>query len=134
MCIEKIGPIQENAQNAWQELHKVRVKLSENNQITGGMSLYKTNPPSYRAGHSIAAAPKNLPDGMTYIQHNGGKYASFAVTGSYSQLPQATGKVFELVKTLGIQQRDDFYIEDYANDPATTPESELITHILIPTV
>jgi DNA gyrase inhibitor GyrI len=32
-----------------------------------------------------------------------------------------------------IQVRDDFFIENYANDPRTTPEAELITQILIPT-
>jgi DNA gyrase inhibitor GyrI len=32
-----------------------------------------------------------------------------------------------------IQTRDDFNIENYVNDPRTTPESQLITQILIPT-
>ena len=30
--------------------------------------------------------------------------------------------------------RDDYFIENYVNDPRTTPEAELITEILVPTV
>jgi len=33
-----------------------------------------------------------------------------------------------------IQVRDDFNIENYVNDPKTTPEDQLITEILVPTV
>jgi len=49
-------------------------------------------------------------------------------------LPEASGRVFEMVEEKKIQMRDDFCIENYANDPRTTPEEQLITEILIPTV
>ena len=62
----------------------------------------------------------------------GGKYARFVLTGSYSNLGAASGRVFERVKELDLKRRDDFCIESYVNDPKTTPESELVTEILIP--
>ncbi len=99
--IEKIGPFQDTAGQAWQEL---------------------------------AAEPKNLPEKLTYEKFKGGKYSRFVLTGSYSNLPEASGRVFEIVAEKKIQVRDDFYIENYANDPRTTPEDQLVTEILIPTV
>jgi effector-binding domain-containing protein len=39
-----------------------------------------------------------------------------------------------MVSEKKIQVRDDYCIENYVNDPRTTPEPELVTEILIPTV
>jgi hypothetical protein len=41
--------------------------------------------------------------------------------------------VFEIVAEKKIQMRDDYCIENYVNDPQTTPEDQLVTQILIPT-
>jgi hypothetical protein len=50
-------------------------------------------------------------------------------------LPEACGRVFDIVAEKKIQLRDDYGIENYANDPRTTPEDQLmITEILVPTV
>jgi hypothetical protein len=38
-----------------------------------------------------------------------------------------------MVKEQQIPVRDDFYLENYVNDPKTTPEAQLVTEILIPT-
>jgi effector-binding domain-containing protein len=56
------------------------------------------------------------------------------LTGSYSNLPQASGRVFEIVSEKKIKLRDDYCIEHYVNDPRTTPEEQLVTEILIPTI
>jgi effector-binding domain-containing protein len=56
------------------------------------------------------------------------------LTGPYSQLPEASGRVFHIVAEKKIPVRDDFCIENYANDPRTTPEPQLMTAILIPTL
>jgi hypothetical protein len=56
------------------------------------------------------------------------------LTGPYSLLPEACGRVFDIVSEKKIQLRDDYGIENYANDPRTTPEDQLITEILVPTV
>jgi DNA gyrase inhibitor GyrI len=131
--IEKIGPFQDTAPQAWQEMHSLIPAISEHNKITGYMSLYKVEPKIYRAGVSVEAEPKNLPAGMKYFRFKGGKYGRFTLTGPYSNLPEASGRVFQIVADQKIKMRDDFCIENYLNDPRTTPESELITQVLIPT-
>jgi len=62
--IEKTGPFQNTAPQAWQEVHPLAAAISEHNQITGYMSLYKAGPKIYRAGLVLAAEPRNLPAGL----------------------------------------------------------------------
>ena len=131
--LEKIGPFQDIAPQAWQNLHSLVAAISQHYKITGYMSLYKVEPKIYRAGVSLDLEPNNLPAGLQYEKFNGGKYSRFVLTGPYSNLPQASGRVFEIVAEKKIQTRDDYCIENYVNDPRTTPESELVTEILIPT-
>jgi effector-binding domain-containing protein len=131
--VEKIGPFQFTAPQAWQSAHKLTEALTRNNKITGYMSLYKVQPQIYRAGFALAAPPVDLPDGLGYEKFRGGKYSRFVLTGPYSDLPEASGRIFEIVAEKGIRQRDDYCIEYYVNDPRMTPEDKLITEILIPT-
>jgi effector-binding domain-containing protein len=132
--LEKIGPFQNTAPQAWQDLHKLVSGISEHNKITAYLSLYKVQPKIYRAGVSLAAEPVKLPAGLEYAKFQGGKYSKFVLTGSYSNLPQASRRVFEIVAEKKIKVRDDFCIENYVNDPRTTPEEQLVTQILIPTI
>ena len=132
--IEKIGPFQNTAPQAWQELHALVPAISEHNKITGYMSLYKVGLKIYRAGLALVVEPTNLPASLKYEKFKGGKYGRFVLTGSYVNLPEACGRVFEIVTEKKIQMRDDFCIENYTNDPRTTPEDQLVTQILIPTV
>jgi len=132
--LEKTGPFQNTAPAAWQTLHKFVPAISEHHKITGFMSLYKVGPKIYRAGVSVAAEPKNLPENVRYEKFKGGKYSKFVLTGSYANLPEASRRVFEIVAEKKTQMRDDFCIEHYANDPRTTPEDQLVTEILVPTV
>jgi DNA gyrase inhibitor GyrI len=131
--IEKIGPFQNTAAQAWQSLHRLVPGISEHNKIAGYMSLYKVGPKVYRAGVSLTAVPKNLPEGLEYTKFKGGKYSRFVLTGPYSDLPGACGRVFAMVAEKKIQLRDDYNIENYTNDPRSTPEQQLVTEILIPT-
>jgi DNA gyrase inhibitor GyrI len=131
--IEKIGPFKNTAQQAWQELHRLLPQVPKENQIQKYFALYKVPQQIYRAGVSLAAPPKNLPSGLSYELFDGGKYSKFVLTGSWSNLPQASGKVFEMVSQQKIPVRDDFNIEHYLNKPDSTPEDQLITEILIPT-
>jgi effector-binding domain-containing protein len=133
LFLEKIGPFQNTAPQAWQELHKLIPAISEHNKITGYMSLYKMGPNIYRAGVSVASEPKNVPESLKYEKFRGGKYSRFVLTGPYSGLPEASGRVHETVSERKIQLRDDFSIENYVNDPRSTPEDQLITEILVPT-
>jgi effector-binding domain-containing protein len=130
--IEKTGPFQNTAPQAWEELLKLVPQISEHNQVTAYASLYKVGPQIYRAGVGLAAQPKNLPAGLHYSEFPGGKYARFILTGPYDKLPEASGRVFQMVKEQELPVRDDFNIENYVNDPRTTPASDLVTEILIP--
>jgi DNA gyrase inhibitor GyrI len=132
--IEKVGPFQNTAPQAWQQLHQLIPKLAEQSKITGYMSLYKVAPQIYRAGVALAAAPTNdLLEGLAYEKLPGGKYSRFVLTGPYSNLPEACGRVFQIVAESKLPLRDDFNIENYVTDPRTTPEEQLITEILVPT-
>lgn len=131
--VEGIGPFQNTAPQAWQKLHAHLDKLREQYTITGFLSLYKIGPQIYRAGVSLSAPPAELPEGFQYEKFNGGRYARFVLTGSYAQLPEASGRVWKIVSGKGLAGRDDFAIENYVNNPATAPEAELITEILVPT-
>ncbi|QNI36481.1 GyrI-like domain-containing protein [Edaphobacter albus] len=131
--IEKIGPFLNTAAQAWQELHHLEPAISKHNKISGAMALYKIGPKVYRAGFLLAAAPEQLPPDVQSIQFGGGKYSRFVLTGSYSNLPEASGRVWSIVGEKKIPLRDDFTIEHYTNDPKTTPEDKLVTEILIPT-
>ncbi len=98
------------------------------------MSLYKVGPKIYRAGVSLASEPKNLPESMKYEKFHGGKYSRFVLTGPFSNLPEASRRVFEIVSARKIPLRDDYNIENYVTDPRTTPEENYVTEILVPTV
>jgi effector-binding domain-containing protein len=132
--VEKIGPFQANAHEAWQNLHSSVSRIAEHNQITGYMSLYKMGPQIYRAGVALAGSPANLPEGIACMEFNGGKYSRFVLTGPYANLGNATTRVIELITQTKLPLRDDYFIENYVNDPRTTPEEQLITQILVPTV
>jgi effector-binding domain-containing protein len=132
--IEKIGPFQQTAPQAWQELHRLVPGISEDNKITGYLSLYKIWPKIYRAGVALATTPVRLPESVRYEQFQGGKYCRFVLTGPYANLPEASGRVFEIIAEKQMPVRDDYCIENYVNDPRTTPEEQLITEILIPTI
>jgi effector-binding domain-containing protein len=131
--LERIGPFQNTAEQAWQELHKLIPAISEHNQVTGYLSLYKMGPNIYRAGVALAAEPNHLPENVKYEKFRGGKYSRFVLTGPYSGLPEASGRVYETVSRRKIELRDDFSIENYINDPRTTSEDQLVTEILVPT-
>jgi DNA gyrase inhibitor GyrI len=131
--VETVGPFEKNAPKAWQDLHTYVSRIAEHNKITGFISLYKMQPEVYRAGVSLDAAPKSLPQGVGYEEFPGGKYSCFTLTGPYSDIGPATGRVMALVGEGKLAVRDGYFIENYVNDFRTTPEAELITEILVPT-
>jgi predicted transcriptional regulator YdeE len=130
--VEKVGPFMQNAPAAWEGAHKLTPALAEHNRIIGYMSLYKMTTSTYRAGFALEAPPSELPQGLAYEKFAGGRYAKFVLTGPYSQLGPATGRVLEMVKQQGIAARDDWYIENYLNDPRNTPAEDLKTEICVP--
>ena len=131
--VEKHGDFPTIAPQAWQSVHRFVPELSKKNKIVGGLSLYKMGPKMYRAGFALSAAPVDLPDGLAYQNFPGGKYSRFVLTGPYTELPAASGQVWNIVAEKKIPVRDDYAIENYMNDPGSTPPDELITQILVPT-
>jgi DNA gyrase inhibitor GyrI len=131
--VERSGPFAKICPEAWQTAHSFLPLLKEHNQITGYMSLYRMNPNVYRAGFALAAEPVKLPAELKYEKFAGGQYSKFVLTGPYSELGPATGRVWEIVSKNNIMVRPDFAIENYVNDPNVTPEDKLISEILIPT-
>ena len=133
--VGETGSFSETARACWGSFKGNEAAIAS---VTGGFvahfSLYQIEPEMiYRAGASIANPPSEpLPEGVSYMAFSGGKYVQFTMTGCYSQLPVVVGEVFNKVKTDGVSVRADWYIEHYANNPASTPVDELITHILIP--
>ena len=131
--VEKVGPFMSTAGQAWQSAHTFVPELSKNNKITSYMSLYKMGPQVYRAGFGLAAPPVDLPEGLAYEQFDGGAYSRFVLTGPYTDLPAASGRVWNIVAEKELPVRDDYAIENYMNDPNVTPPDQLITQILVPT-
>ena len=130
--LEKVGPFMQTAPQARDQFQKLIPSICEHNNVASYTSLYKGGPQIYRAGVGLAAEPKNLPPGLQCTKFHGGKYGRFTLTGPYTNLPEASGRVFEMVKDQKLPVRDDFNIENYVNDPRTTPMSDLITQILVP--
>ena len=105
--VEKIGPFKDTAQQAWQEVRSFSREIATNNKITGAMSLYKMGPKIYRAGYILSSPPVQLPEGVTYESFAGGKYIRFVLSGSYSNLPEASGRVWGIAAETKVQLRDD---------------------------
>ena len=80
--LEKIGPFQDTAPQAWQEVHKLIPAISEHNKITAYTSLYKVGPKIYRAGVSVEAEPQNLPGGPAIRKIQGRQVQPFCFNGT----------------------------------------------------
>jgi effector-binding domain-containing protein len=133
--VEKAGPFQQTAQTAWGELRAAVPALTTQVTPLTFMSLYKIKPEMiYRAGVGVSSEPKNLPAGLSYQKFSGGKYMRFVLKGSYRQLPEACGRVFEIVEATKIPVSQNWFIENYVKDPMVTPEADLVTEILVPTM
>ena len=132
--VEKTGHFMQTAQACWKELHSHSAEIAKETEISGALSLYQIEPEMvYRAGFSVKSKPSQLPTGLQYEEFAGGKYCKFTLTGTYEQLPEACGRVFEIADETSIAIRDDaWYIENYLNNPETTPVEELKTEIMLP--
>src|SRR6266481_8173964 len=84
--IEKIGPFQNTAPLAWQNLHQLVSGISEHNKITGYLSLYKVQPKIYRAGVSVAAEPVKLPADLRICKIQRRQLQSFCLDGILCKL------------------------------------------------
>jgi effector-binding domain-containing protein len=131
--LETGGPFHTHAPQVWQDFQPLVSRIAEHNQITGFISQYKMGPEVYRAGVTLAAPPQQLPEGLAYLEFAGGNFSRFVLTGSYSHLGAATSRVMQIIAETKLPLRDDWFLENYVNDPKVTPEEELVTEILVPT-
>lgn len=134
LYIEKIGPFQETAKAAWDEIHQALKAPLVGVKKTGAMALFKMSPQMiYRAGFIFNEKPAQIPNGVQYVKFTGGKYSKYTLTGSYMNLGPAWGQTIQNSEKQKIPVRDDFFVENYVNDPATTPEEKLVSELMIPT-
>ena len=132
--VKKEGPFSDTARACWSELHAAIPQNEAMKAATKYFSLYLIKPEMvYLAGVAVESEPETLPDGVEYIHFEGGKYLQFKLVGPYDQLPEAVGRVFQIINSRTTDKfREAYFAEHYANNPATTPPEELITYILIP--
>jgi len=130
--VERRGPFMPNAQQAWMEMHRLLPEVAAGNEIRAFFSLYRMSPPVYRAGVSVAVKPAALPAGLSYELFEGGRYERFTLVGPYTQMAEASGKVWQLAAEQKFALGDGFAIEHYVNNPQTAAAEELITEILLP--
>lgn len=86
----------------------------------------------YEAGVSVGESPAKLPNGLRERRIKSGKYARFLLTGPYSHIWMAFDRIFKTLAEKNVDLRPEFCIENYLNDPRTTPEDQLKTELLIP--
>lgn len=133
LYVEKIGPFMETARLAWEECHKVFSFMKGVSKI-GAIAMFKMNPQMiYRAGFIVDAKPDHILSGIQYVKVEGGKYSKFVLVGSYENLPIAWGNTLKNFESQNLPLRDDFYFENYVNDPIVVPPEQLMTELMVPT-
>lgn len=138
--MEKRGPFAEVAPPLWNELQPMvpRLDQSQVREFLGVSGIDKNRAGEdamiYQAGVGLASEPKKLPAGLQHRVIPSGKYARFVLTGPYTQIWQAFDRVFKTLAEKKVELRAEFCIENYLNDPRTTPEEALLTEILVPVV
>lgn len=136
--LEKRGPFPETAPPLWNEVQPLIPQLPQGKvrEFLGVSGIDKSQPGEeamiYQAGVSLADEPAKLPGGLRHRAIPKGNYAKFVLTGPYSDLWTAFDRVFKTLAERKVGLRPEFCIENYVNDPRTTPEAELKTEILVP--
>ncbi len=136
--LEKRGPFAEVAPPLWDVLNAILQRLDQQQirEYLGVSGVDKSRPGEdamiYQAGVALAAESRNLPSGLQHRAIKSGNYARFLLTGSYAQIWPAFDRIFKQLAEARVALRPEFCIENYLNDPRTTPEVQLQTELLIP--
>lgn len=137
--LQKVGSFAEIAPKTWHELFPLAKGHIEQQQVIScmGLGFVQVNAKGekhdiYQAGFSLTHEPRIIPAGLQYKKIKGGTYARFVWTGPYDLLGEAWQKALQTVHQEKIKMRQDFCIENYLNDPATTAQEELQTELLVP--
>jgi AraC-like DNA-binding protein/DNA gyrase inhibitor GyrI len=139
LFLEKHGPFAEIAPPTWDEMFPLLYSQIDQQQIVSFLGLSgidKTRNGEeamiYEAGVGVNSAPEKQLKGLQYKKIKEGKYASFLLTGPYSQIWIAFNQIFKTLAEGKVELRPEFCIENYLNDPKVTPEDQLKTEILVP--
>ncbi len=86
----------------------------------------------FEAGYPIAEAPKNPPTGdLAVTRSPDGKALKFVHRGSYDSMDSTYEAITNHLDEKQLDARDSF-IEEYAVNPVTTPEDQLVIDVLVP--
>lgn len=135
LFVERVGEFSETAPACWGIMHDKLEAIKAAFQVQAVCSTYRLSPEKvYRAGVRVSGPvdASAIPEGISLEKHAGGKFLRFTLTGPFAQLPEACGRVSELVGEMKPDLRDDYYVEHYETDPKVTPEDQLITQIMVP--
>jgi AraC family transcriptional regulator len=136
--LEKRGPFAEVAPPLWNELMPFLQGMDPQSirEFLGISGIDKTRSGEdamiYQAGVALAREPANLPPALQSRTIKSGPYARFLLTGPYSQIWMAFDRIFKTLAEKKVELRPEFCIENYLNDPRTTPEDQLLTELLVP--
>jgi AraC family transcriptional regulator len=136
--LEKRGPFAEVAPPLWNELMPFLQRMDPQSirEFLGISGIDKTRSGEdamiYQAGVALAREPANLPPALQSRTIKSGPYARFLLTGPYSQIWMAFDRIFKTLAEKKVELRPEFCIENYLNDPRTTPEDQLLTELLVP--
>ena len=136
--LEKRGPFAEVAPPLWNDLMPLLPRLNQEDirEYLGVSGVDKSQPGEqamiYQAGVGCVEQPERLPDGLQHRAIKSGKYARFLLIGPYSQIWPAFDRIFKTLADQKVELRPEFCIENYLNDPRSTPEEQLQTELLVP--
>lgn len=132
------GPFTEIAPLVWQNfvgiLQEAKQDLSQSEYL--GVSFMESNGPEEKHVYKAAVTgPKGKELHFTKLQKEiipKTKYLKFVLKGPYVGVWPSFDKIFKYVNENSYELADGPCLENYLNDPNITPESELLTEILIP--
>lgn len=136
--LESRGPFGEVAPPLWGQLLPIIRKIGVNDirEYLGLSGIDKSRSGEdtmiYQAGVALPQKPEKFPAGTTYRAIGAGRYARFLLTGPYAQIWPAFDQIFKTLAEEHVALRPEFCIENYLNDPQSTPEDKLETELLVP--
>jgi DNA gyrase inhibitor GyrI len=139
--LEARGPFHLRAPLAWRDFWRIAAARWARSDIRAMAGLSRVDDSLsgdeaciYQAGLCLVSKPVSVPDGLSRRMLAPGVFARFELTGPYAQLAHAYPRAFARLDALNRTRRPEFCREIYRNDPASTPEAQLRTDLLIPVV
>jgi len=130
----KDATFKDAAQVAWQEFLPIVSSTKEDLSQSEFLGVGEMDGENclYKAAISIPTNKDAIVSGLTKEDIPSSKYAKFILKGSYDGIWIAFDKAFKFVNESEYEIGEAPSLELYLNDPSVTPESELLTEILIP--